>query len=74
VAQYYYDHEAYIAAANRASLAVRHYQGAPAIPHALVLMVKSYRALHLQRNETEALAVLQYNYPGSEYVKAAIVK
>ncbi|MCD6038774.1 MAG: bamD 1 [Gammaproteobacteria bacterium] len=64
VAEYYFNLKAYVAAANRASLVVRHYQGAPAIFQALVIMVKSYRALHLQQNEAEALAVLKYNYPG----------
>jgi outer membrane protein assembly factor BamD len=63
VAQYYFDLKAYVAAANRASLVIRHYQGAPAVPKALALMVKSYRALHLKQNEAEALAVLQYNFP-----------
>jgi outer membrane protein assembly factor BamD len=71
VAQYYYSREAYVAAADRANLVVQHYQGAPAIPEALVIMAKSYRALHLTQNENEAMQVLQYNYPNSKYVKAA---
>lgn len=72
VAQYYFNMKAYVAAANRASLVIRHYQGAPAIPKALVIMVKSYRALHLKQNEVEALAVLQYNYSNSSYVADAL--
>lgn len=63
VAQYYFGRGAYIAAANRASLVVRHYQGAPVVPDALVIMAKSYRALHLNQNEQDVMAVLQYNYP-----------
>lgn len=72
VAQYYYGHSAFIAAANRASLVVRHYQGAPVVPDALVIMAKSYRALHLAQNEQDVLAVLQYNYPNSVYLKEAM--
>lgn len=72
VAQYYFNMKAYVAAANRANLVIRHYQGSSAIPDALVLMVKSYRALHLKQNEADTLAVLQYNYPNSSYVAAAL--
>ncbi len=71
VGEFYYNHEAYVAAANRANAVVRQYQGAPSVPDALVLMVKSYRKLHLTQNENEAMQVLQYNYPNSDYVKAA---
>jgi outer membrane protein assembly factor BamD len=69
IAQYYYDREAYVASANRANYVVQHFQGAPAVPKALVLMVKDYRKLNLTQNAGDALIVLQYNYPNSEYVK-----
>ncbi len=71
VADYYYSREAYVASADRANVVVREYQGAPAVPKALVMMVKSYRALHLTQNENEAMQVLQYNYPNSSYVQEA---
>lgn len=74
VAQYYYKRGAYIAAANRATNIVRHYQGAPVVPDALVVMVKSYRALHLTQNEQEAMTVLEYNYPDSQYTKDVLKK
>ncbi len=63
VAQYYFSRKAYVAAANRASDVVKGYQGAPVVPDALVLMIKSYRALHLKQSEDEATRVLRYNYP-----------
>lgn len=63
VAQYYYTRGAYVAAANRANEVVRHYQGAPVVPDALVVMVKSYRQLHLTKNANDVLEVLRYNYP-----------
>lgn len=72
VAQYYYSREAYVASANRANLLVRHYEGSPSVPDALVLMVKSYRHLQLTQNANDSLRVLQYNYPNSKYVQDAM--
>lgn len=72
VAKYYYEREAYVAAANRANLVIRHYQGTPAVPNALVLMVKSYRKLGLTKDMDESMQVLQYNYPNSSYVQEAL--
>lgn len=71
VARYYYNREAYVAAANRANLVVRHYEGTPSVPEALVLMVKSYRQLNLPKNSDESMQVLQLNYPNSTYVREA---
>jgi len=72
VAQYYYQRKAYVAAANRASLVVEHYQGAPAVPKALVMMIRSYRQLHMTHLENQSMEVLKYNYPDSSYVNAAL--
>lgn len=69
VAEYYYGRGAYVASADRANSVVRQFQGAPAVPKALVVMVKSYRKLHLTQPESEALKVLEYNYPGTQYMK-----
>lgn len=63
VAHYYFKRRAYVAAANRASDLVAHYQGAPTVVDALVIMVKSYRALGLTKEEHDAMTVLKYNYP-----------
>lgn len=71
VGQFYYRRGAYIAAADRANLVVRHYEGAPAVPDALVLMIKSYRALNLEQDASDAYTVLKYNYPDSDYIKKA---
>ena len=68
IANYYYIRKAYVASANRASEVVKHYQGAEYIPDALVLMVKSYRQLHLELPEQQAMAVLEYNFP--QYTKS----
>ncbi len=63
VAKYYYNRKAYMAAANRASGVVAHYEGSPAVVDALVLMVKSYHQLGLTKLEQDALTLLRYNYP-----------
>jgi len=63
VAKYYYNRQAYMAAANRASVVVTQFQGAPSVVDALVLMVKAYRQLHLTKLEQDTMDVLRYNYP-----------
>lgn len=63
VANYYYQRKAYVAAANRAGELIAHYQGAPSMEDALVVMAKSYHELHLTKMEQDTLAVLRYNYP-----------
>jgi outer membrane protein assembly factor BamD len=61
LAEFYFDRKAYLAAVNRASGLVLHYQGAPSVPAALHLMVRSYRILGLKQEEKATLALLQYN-------------
>jgi len=69
LAQFYFDRKAYVAAINRANGLIEHYQGAPAVPLALVLMVKSYRGLGLKQEEKDTVALLQHNYPSSSYMR-----
>ena len=69
VAQFYFNRQAYVAAANRASMVVEHYQGAPVVPDALVIMVKSYHQLRQTDLENQAQQVLNLNYPDSIYVR-----
>lgn len=64
-AKFYYDHHAYVAAANRASYVVQHFQGSPQVKDALVIMVDSYRELHLTQWANATNAILQANYPHS---------
>jgi len=63
VAKFYYGRGAYVAAVNRANDVVRYYQGSPAVADALVLMIKSYRAMHLNKNAENTLRILKFNYP-----------
>lgn len=66
IAEYYYERGAYAAAANRASNIVAHYEGAPAVKEALILMIKSYGKLGLAKQQQDAYKVLQYNYPNEK--------
>ena len=63
IAQYYYSRKAYVAAVNRASSVVAHYQGAPAVVDALIVMAKAYNKLGMTKLEQDTLTVLRYNYP-----------
>lgn len=68
VARYYYQRGAYVAAINRAQLAVTDYQGVPAAEEALSIMVKSYEALGMQDLAQDTRRVLEKNFPDSEFL------
>lgn len=68
VARYYYARGAYVAAINRAQLAVTDYQGVPALEEALYIIVKSYDALGMTQLHDDAQRVLEKNYPQTEYL------
>ena len=70
IAQFYYDREAYVAAANRATDVVMHYDGTPAVISALGLMIKSYRKLGMDTDANRAVAILQASYPNSSVCKS----
>ncbi len=65
-AKFYYEREVYVAAANRASGIVKHFEGAPQVVPALGIMVRSYRALGQTDMANEALQVLAMSYPNSK--------
>lgn len=65
IAKFYYDHKAYVAAANRASIVVLHYEGSPSVIPALGIMVKSYRALGETELANQTLDILARSYPDS---------
>ena len=74
VARYYYRRAAYLAAANRAQLAVRDYQRAPATEEALYIMVASYDRLGLQTLKDDAERVLMKNFPASRHFKDGLLQ
>jgi outer membrane protein assembly factor BamD len=63
VARYYYSKGAYVAAVNRAQLAITDYPGVPAIKEALEILIKSYDALGMQNLKADAQRVLDKNFP-----------
>ncbi len=69
VARYYYRRSAYVASANRAQLAVREYQGTPAVEEALYIMATSYDKLGLVALRDDAERVLKKNFPQTRYIQ-----
>lgn len=61
VAQFYYKRKAYVAAANRASNVVQHYQGTSQVRPALTLMVKAYEQMGKPELAEQARQVLRFN-------------
>lgn len=68
VAQYYYERHGYVAAINRAQVVLRDFSGVSATERALYIMMKSYEALGLQDQASDAERVFMQNYPNSEYL------
>ncbi len=68
VARYYYNRGAYLAAVNRAQVALTEYRAVPALEEALFLIFKSYDALGMADLRDDAKRVLEKSYPQSEYL------
>jgi outer membrane protein assembly factor BamD len=62
IAQFYMTRSAYVAAANRASEVVEHYQGSTSVPKALAIMVRAYRKLGLTKMADASYKLLEHNY------------
>lgn len=61
VAKYYYSRKAYVAAIERSSNVVTHFQGAPATKASLVLMADAYHQLGDAKLEQDTREVIRYN-------------
>lgn len=68
VARYYYKRGAYLAAVNRAQVAVSDYREVAAIEEALYIMYRSYEALGMTQLRDDAKRVLEKNYPRSDFL------
>jgi outer membrane protein assembly factor BamD len=67
VADYYMKRGAYVAALKRSQYTIEHYDGAPAVRHALQVMIRAYKKMQLPDLAEKAEAVYQANFPpGSE--------
>ncbi|WP_233863377.1 outer membrane protein assembly factor BamD [Paraburkholderia adhaesiva] len=67
-ADYYYRRGAYVAAINRAQLAIKEYQSAPAIEDALHIMILSYQKLDQPQLAEDTRRVLAATFPDSPYI------
>jgi outer membrane protein assembly factor BamD len=67
-ADYYYRRGAYVAAINRAQLAIKEYKNAPAIEDALHIMMLSYTQLGQPQLADDTRRVLAATFPDSPYV------
>lgn len=63
IAHFYMDREAYVAAANRASYILQHYEDTPAVPYALEIQIKAYKILGLQKLAEDSEKIYAYNFP-----------
>jgi outer membrane protein assembly factor BamD len=68
VARYYYRRGAYVAAINRAQIAITDYQNVPALEEALFIMLQSYNALGLTQLRDDTKRVMEKSFPQSEYL------
>ncbi|CAK0753165.1 Outer membrane protein assembly factor BamD [Gammaproteobacteria bacterium] len=71
VARHYFGQNAYLAAVNRGKYVIEHYQQTPAVPEALALMVRSYRAMDMNDLADSSLRVLETNYPNHSVLAEA---
>lgn len=67
VGRYYYNRGAYVAAVNRAQLAIINYPRTPANEDALDLLMRSYEQLGLTPLRDDAERVMRATFPGSRY-------
>lgn len=72
VARYYFARGAYVAAINRAQVAVSDHQNTPSVEEALMILVKSYDALGMTQLRDDAQRILAKNYPQSPYLKGGV--
>ena len=68
VARYYFTRGAYVAAINRAQVALADYRDVPALEEALFLLMQSYDALGMTQLRDDARRVLEKNYPQSAFL------
>ena len=69
VARYYIKRGAYLAAANRAQFAIKHYAQAPAVEEAVFVLVLAYDKLGMKDLRDSADRVMRTNFPDSRYLK-----
>lgn len=69
VARYYLERGAYLAAANRAQVAINDYRDVPALEEAMVILIRSYDALGQTGLRDDAKRVYERSYPNGEMLR-----
>ena len=72
VARYYFARGAYVAAINRAQVAVSDHPNTPSVEEALMILAKSYEALGMTQLRDDAQRILAKNYPQSPYLAGGV--
>lgn len=70
VAKYYFSRGAYVAAINRAQLAITDYRDVPALEEAMYIIYKSYEALNLVQLRDDAKRIMETSFPNSELLQS----
>jgi outer membrane protein assembly factor BamD len=68
VAKYYFSRGAYVAAINRAQIAIADYRDVPALEEAMFIVYKSYEALDIAQLRDDAKRILETSFPKSEFL------
>jgi outer membrane protein assembly factor BamD len=68
VAKYYFSRGAYVAAINRAQIAIADYRDVPALEEAMFIVYKSYEALDIVQLRDDAKRILETSFPKSEFL------
>lgn len=72
VARYYFNRGAYVAAINRAQMAIADYRDVPALEEATYLLVRSYDALGMIDLRDDARRILAQSYPKSAFLNEGV--
>ena len=70
VAKYYFSRGAYVAAINRAQLAITDYRDVPALEEAMYIIYKSYEALDIVQLRDDAKRIMETSFPKSELLQS----
>ncbi len=71
VGKFYFDHQRYVAAANRFQVVLEKYQTTPSIEEALYYLAASWHHLGLKHDARITALLLRHNYPKSEWSQKA---
>ncbi len=67
-ANYYFRRGAYLSAVKRAQYALENYPQTPAVPDALIIIIKAYRQLGINDLANDTFKVFKLNYPEHEAI------